>query len=58
MACWSGSFPCMVYIDSSHRDTISYEWQLVVAVISYYVWCTVDEFEELDMHMVMIILPL
>jgi hypothetical protein len=58
MACWSGSFPCMVYIDSSHRDTISYEWQLVVAVISYYLWCTIDEFEELDMHMVMIILPL
>jgi hypothetical protein len=58
MACWSGSFPCMVYIDSSHRDTISYEWQFIVAVISYYVWCTVDEFEELDMHMVMIILPL
>jgi hypothetical protein len=22
-------FPCRVYIDSSHRDTLSYEWQLV-----------------------------
>jgi hypothetical protein len=27
-------FPCRVYIDSSHRDTLGYEWQLVVAVIS------------------------
>jgi hypothetical protein len=27
-------FPCMVYIDSSHRDTLSYEWQLIIAVIS------------------------
>jgi hypothetical protein len=27
-------FPCMMYIDSSHYDTLSYEWQLVVAVIS------------------------
>jgi hypothetical protein len=24
----------MVYIDSSRRDTLGYEWQLVVAVIS------------------------
>jgi hypothetical protein len=29
-----GFFPCRVYIDSSQRDTLSYEWQLVVAVIS------------------------
>jgi hypothetical protein len=27
-------FPCRVYIDSSHRDTLGYEWQFVVAVIS------------------------
>jgi hypothetical protein len=27
-------FPCRVYIDLSHRDTLGYEWQLVVAVIS------------------------
>jgi hypothetical protein len=27
-------FPCMVYINSSCRDTLGYEWQLVVAVIS------------------------
>jgi hypothetical protein len=27
-------FPCMVYIDLSCRDTLGYEWQLVVAVIS------------------------
>jgi hypothetical protein len=27
-------FPCMVYIDSSHRNTLDYECQLVVAVIS------------------------
>jgi hypothetical protein len=27
-------FPCRVYIDSSHRDTLSYEWHLVLAVIS------------------------
>jgi hypothetical protein len=27
--CWSGSFPCRVYIDSSHRDTLGYLWQLV-----------------------------
>jgi hypothetical protein len=51
-------FPCRVYIDSSHRDTLGYEWQLIVAVISYYVWCTVDRFEELDMDMIMIILSL
>jgi hypothetical protein len=27
-------FSCRVYIDSSHRDTLGYEWQIVVAVIS------------------------
>jgi hypothetical protein len=27
-------FPCRVYIDSSHHDTLGYEWQVVVAVIS------------------------
>jgi hypothetical protein len=27
-------FPCRVYIDSNRRDTLGYEWQLVVAVIS------------------------
>jgi hypothetical protein len=27
-------FPCRVYVDSSHRDTLSYEWQLVIAAIS------------------------
>jgi hypothetical protein len=27
-------FPCRVYIDLSHRDTLGYEWQLVIAVIS------------------------
>jgi hypothetical protein len=27
--CWSGSFPCIVYIDSSHRDTLRYEWSLI-----------------------------
>jgi hypothetical protein len=27
-------FPCRVYINSSHHDTIGYEWQLVVVVIS------------------------
>jgi hypothetical protein len=27
-------FPCRVYIDSSHRDTLGYELKLVVAVIS------------------------
>jgi hypothetical protein len=27
-------FPCRVYIDSSHRDTLGYQWQLVVAIIS------------------------
>jgi hypothetical protein len=27
-------FPCRVYIDSSRRDTLGYEWQLVVVVIS------------------------
>jgi hypothetical protein len=26
--------PCRVYIDSSHRDTLGYEWHLAVAVIS------------------------
>jgi hypothetical protein len=27
-------FPCRVYIDSSHCNTLGYEWQLVIAVIS------------------------
>jgi hypothetical protein len=27
-------FRCRVYIDSSHRDTLGYECQLIVAVIS------------------------
>jgi hypothetical protein len=27
-------FPCRVYINSSRRDTLGYEWQLIVAVIS------------------------
>jgi hypothetical protein len=27
-------FPCRVYIDSSRRDTLGYEWQLIVAAIS------------------------
>jgi hypothetical protein len=27
-------FPCRVYIDLSCRDTLDYEWQLIVAVIS------------------------
>jgi hypothetical protein len=27
-------FLCIVYINSSRRDTLSYEWQLVVTVIS------------------------
>jgi hypothetical protein len=27
-------FPCRVYIDSSHRDTLGYEWHLTVVVIS------------------------
>jgi hypothetical protein len=27
-------FPCRVYIDLSRRDTLGYEWQLVVVVIS------------------------
>jgi hypothetical protein len=27
-------FPCRVYINSSHRNTLGYEWQLVIAVIS------------------------
>jgi hypothetical protein len=26
-------FPCRVYIDLSHHDTLGYEWQLIVAVI-------------------------
>jgi hypothetical protein len=34
MACWSGSFPCRVYIDLSRRGTLGYEWQLVIAIIS------------------------
>jgi hypothetical protein len=29
-----GFFPYRVYIDSSHRDSLGYERQLVVAVIS------------------------
>jgi hypothetical protein len=43
MTCWSGFFPCRVYIDSSRRDTLGYEWQLVVArhlvvCLVYYWW--------------------
>jgi hypothetical protein len=26
-------FPCRMYIDSSHRDTLGYKWQIVIAVI-------------------------
>jgi hypothetical protein len=26
-------FPCRVYIDSSHHDTLDYVWQLVVTVL-------------------------
>jgi hypothetical protein len=51
-------FPCKVYIDSSHRNTLSYELQLVIAVISQYVWCTVGGFDELDMDMFMMIVSL
>jgi hypothetical protein len=28
-SCWSGSFPGRVYIDSSHHDTLGYEWPFV-----------------------------
>jgi hypothetical protein len=36
-------FPCRVYIDSNHRDTLDYEWQLVccshlVVCLVYYWW--------------------
>jgi hypothetical protein len=34
-------FSCRVYIDSSRCDTLDYEWQLVVVVITKYDWCTV-----------------
>jgi hypothetical protein len=34
MPCWLGSFPCMVYNDSSHHETLDYEFQLFIAVIS------------------------
>jgi hypothetical protein len=27
-------FPCRVYNNSSHHDTLDYEWQLVIAAIS------------------------
>jgi hypothetical protein len=45
--CWSGSFPCRVYIDSSRGDTLGYEWPLVrcyhlVLCLMYY-WCLEDE---------------
>jgi hypothetical protein len=32
-------FPCRVYIDSSHHDTLGYEWQLVYC--SYLIVCFV-----------------
>jgi hypothetical protein len=51
-------FPYRLYIDLSHHDTLGYEWQLVVIVISYYVWCIVGGLEELDMDMFRIIIPL
>jgi hypothetical protein len=28
------AFPCKVYIDLSRCDTLNYEWQIVIAVIS------------------------
>jgi hypothetical protein len=27
-------FSCRVYIDLNHRNTLGYEWQLVVVIIS------------------------
>jgi hypothetical protein len=51
-------FPYRVYIDSSHRNTLGYEWQFVIVVISLYVWCTIGGFEELDMDMFSIIISL
>jgi hypothetical protein len=51
-------FPCRVYIDSSRHDTLDYEWSLSVAVTSYYVPCTVDGFNEMDVDMIMIVLSL
>jgi hypothetical protein len=47
-----------MYIDLSCRDTLGYECQLVVAIISYYVWCTVGGFEESNMDMFRIIISL
>jgi hypothetical protein len=47
-----------VYIDSSRHDTLDYEWSLSVAVTSYYVLCTVDGFNEMDVDMIMIVLSL
>jgi hypothetical protein len=46
----------MMYIDSSHHDTLSYEWHLVHRsdLIVCLVYCCA--FEELEMDMVMIIL--
>jgi hypothetical protein len=51
-------FPCRVYIDSSHHDTLGYGGNLSLQSSRSMCWCTVDGFEELNMHMVMIILPL
>jgi hypothetical protein len=51
-------FPCRVYIDLSHHDTLGYEWQLAITVISLFVWCTIDGFKEMDMYIVVIILSL
>jgi hypothetical protein len=33
-------FPCRLYIDSSCRDTLGYEWHLAVTVILLYDWFT------------------
>jgi hypothetical protein len=46
--CWSGSFTCRVYIDSSHRNTLEYEWSLVccchLVICLVYCCCLEDEY--------------
>jgi hypothetical protein len=60
MSYWSGSFPRRVYINLSHRDTLSYEWQLVRCshLIVYLVYCCWIEDMVLDMTMIILSLLL
>jgi hypothetical protein len=55
MVFWSGSSPAGCILIRVTMTLSVMSDSLSITVISYYVWCTIDGFEELDMDMVMII---